>query len=234
MVAGIIYRVFFYQTQIMEETGFGEIASITLPDKSVVKLNGNSRIRYSPGWSSTEARQVWVEGEAFFSVVHTANDQKFIVHTSDREAVEVLGTTFTVTKRKSGTRVVLNTGKVRFQVSRQGQRRTIILKPGDLVQVKGNSTQVEKRSVDPAAYSSWVHQKMVFDNTPLVEVLTMLEETYGLQVVVGDRDIYSKKVSGSTPVTNINLLLAGLERSLGLKITRNGNKVLIEKKLIDQ
>ncbi len=57
-------------------TQFGETKNLLLPDSSTVILNANSKLTYSSDWNSKDLRKVWLEGEAFFSVVHTANDQK--------------------------------------------------------------------------------------------------------------------------------------------------------------
>ena len=88
--------------------------------------------------------------------------------------------------------------------------------------------------MNPLTYSSWVHQKMVFDDTPLREVMSVLEETYGLKVRVASQDIYEKRVSGSTPAGNVNLLLAGLEKSLELDISRNGKSVFVKKNQVNR
>jgi ferric-dicitrate binding protein FerR (iron transport regulator) len=49
-------------------TAFGKQKEIILPDQSVVILNGNSSIRYAAAWNSEKAREVWLEGEAYFAV----------------------------------------------------------------------------------------------------------------------------------------------------------------------
>jgi ferric-dicitrate binding protein FerR (iron transport regulator) len=193
-------------------------------------LNGNSRIRYKKHWNDDAAREVWLDGEGFFKVIHTKNHRKFVVHTADQVAVEVLGTTFTVAKRKTGTRVVLNSGKVRLNVFQTANPASVDLAPGDLVQVKPDTKEVVKQQVNPEAYSSWTKQVLSFNNTQLWEVVALLEETYGLDIIVSDEALYSRKVSGSTPITkNLNLLFIGLEQAFDLKITRKGNKVLMEK-----
>lgn len=235
MLSGMGYRLFLYAPDEVRQTGFGQTATVTLPDESVVMLNGNSSIRYKKDWSSDAIREVWLEGEGFFKVMPMANHQKFVVHTADKVNVEVLGTTFTVAKRRLGTRVVLNTGKVRLNLQ-QGEDRpaSVILEPGDLVQVKHNTKALEKRRVDPNAYSAWTKQRIVFKNTPLREVIALLEETYGLQIVVSDTALYNRKISGSTPINkNFNMFFTGLEQTFDLKITHEQNRVLFEKQPVD-
>ncbi len=45
-----------------------------------VNLSTNSSITFSPNFSQQPIREVWLKGEAFFSVKHTADHTKFRVH----------------------------------------------------------------------------------------------------------------------------------------------------------
>jgi len=89
-------------------TNFGEIRTITLPDNSKVVLNGNSVLSYASSWDASSVREVKLQGEAYFSVTHTANHQQFRVQAAEGLQVEVLGTKFVVTKRPQKTRIVLS------------------------------------------------------------------------------------------------------------------------------
>ena len=71
----------------------GQRAGITLPDGTIVHLNSESKLTYTPEFNG-KLREVSLEGEAFFEV--TPNKEKpFIVKTSFFD-VEVLGTSFNV------------------------------------------------------------------------------------------------------------------------------------------
>ena len=49
-------------------TNYGEIKTIMLPDSSQVTLNANSNLSFNTGRSTNNPREVWIEGEAFFTV----------------------------------------------------------------------------------------------------------------------------------------------------------------------
>ncbi|MDR0680487.1 MAG: FecR domain-containing protein [Dysgonamonadaceae bacterium] len=70
----------------------GETRSLILPDSSEVHLNSGSILVYPQHFGKT--RNVYLSGEAYFSVVHN-DKQPFIVTASDLE-IEVLGTVFNV------------------------------------------------------------------------------------------------------------------------------------------
>src|SRR5687768_9468757 len=92
IMAVIGYESFVNKT-VVYSTGYGETHNIILPDGSTVILNGNSTFRYE-NELTTDPREVYLDGEAFFSVTPTKSKQKFIVNISDKMNVEVLGTKF--------------------------------------------------------------------------------------------------------------------------------------------
>jgi ferric-dicitrate binding protein FerR (iron transport regulator) len=210
------------------QSGFGEMLTLTLPDGSKAILNGNSTLSYAPTWNDAELREVWLKGEGFFSVTPTTHHQKFIVHISGGNEVEVLGTEFNVSDRKSGTRIVLSSGKVRLHLNEGELSRQIIMKPGELVEVSQATKAPAIKRVNPVHYTSWKNKELVFDNTPLREIALMLQETYGLETIITDGELANKKVSGTIPVENVDVLLEALSLSFQLKITRNQNKVTVE------
>ncbi len=230
LLAGFAYLL-QYHSQVTEHTAYGQVATIILPDQSVVKLNGNSQIRYGRHWNSTAAREIWLEGEAFFSVIHTKNHQKFIVHTAENCSVEVLGTSFSVMRRRDRTRVVLNSGRIRLNLGESAQARQVTMLPGELVEFKKEPIAYRRQRVESARFSAWTQNKMVFDATPLAEVVAILHDTYGVEVTVADPALLSKQLWGSVPSGKASLLLAALENSFGLRVVKgaNGRVILSER-----
>lgn len=56
--------------KVRHQTAYGEVASVQLPDGTLVTLNGNSQLKYSRlYWWFMEERKVALKGEAFFDVV---------------------------------------------------------------------------------------------------------------------------------------------------------------------
>lgn len=209
------------------ETAFGETRKVILSDQSEVTLNGNSQLSFKDHWGNDQTREVWVEGEAFFKVAHTASHQRFVVHLPNNVNVEVLGTEFNVYSRKAKTRVVLNTGKIRLTVQEDNDN-ALVMKPGDLFESDIDSKRRLVQRVNTDAYSSWRNSVMTFDNTSLAEIVQKLEETYGLEVTVADPALLEQRFSGTIPTKNIETLLVGLERLFDLKITKVQDKITIQ------
>ncbi|MEX0884375.1 MAG: FecR domain-containing protein, partial [Cyclobacteriaceae bacterium] len=223
-----IFLFFWTEKPIRYTTDFGKTKRIILPDSSIVNLNGNSQIWYSSNWGDMDTREIWLKGEAYFSIKYKADHQKFLVHVSDQFHVEVLGTEFNVSNREGKTRVVLSSGKIKLNLEKENQAENIYMEPGDLVEYSENQAVFIKKGLDTDKYSSWRNDRLIFDDTSLNEIKFILESTYGLKVKVTDERILTKKLYGSAPSDNIEMLLNGLAKSLDNKITIKGNTVLIE------
>lgn len=216
-------------------TQYGEIKTILLPDSSTVSLNANSIIKYKSEWNGDEPRQVWLKGEAFFSVVHTTNDQKFIVNTSDLD-VEVLGTEFNVNNRTRGTEVVLNSGKVKLSLPPLGKNgetdnrtKKIFMSPGELVGYSKEEKKITKKEVDTERYSAWRKNKLIFEDTPISEIAQILKDNYGLELIIKDSALINRKYTATYPADNVDVLLNALSKSFNIKISKTDNQVVFEK-----
>jgi ferric-dicitrate binding protein FerR (iron transport regulator) len=226
LISGIYYFTINEQVTI-HTTAYGETRNLTLPDGSEVKLNGNSSVRYAKFWDNEQARNVWLEGEAFFTVLHVDTHEKFIVHTTTDFNVEVLGTEFNVNNRSGKTKVVLSSGKVMLNLQNESKVKHLQMVPGEMAEYIHNEQVLTKKEVDTQVYTSWRNDRLLFDDTSLWEIKSILESTYGLKVKVEDKKLLDKRLYGSAPSNDIKLLLKGLEHSLGNQISIEGNTVTI-------
>lgn len=223
MAAALAY-IFLNQTSISHSTGYGQISHIILPDHSSVILNGNSTLKYKDNWRKNEVREVILDGEAFFSVSHIKNEQKFLVHTSDGFHVEVLGTEFTVSKRPHKTRVTLNSGKIELNIKDKKKNERVIMKPGELVEFEDDPLHYVRKNVNPEVYSSWKNKKLVLDRTSLRELLTMVQDCYGLKLKVVDEDLLDQKISGNIPAEDIETLVRDISAIYKVKFKNYKNQ----------
>lgn len=211
-------------------TKYGQTLKVVLPDSSTVFLNGNSKLSYTNNWNNTSDREVNVDGEAYFSVKHTKNHQKFFVRMADNLSIEVLGTEFNVTKRDKNARVVLNSGKIDFHMDNlKAGNDVVAMKPGDLIEYQDKNQSYTKQQVDPTTYSSWKNNRIIFNKTKIVDVLQNLQYTYGLKVKVEDEKMLDMLVSGSAPTNNIQTLVDALSETFNVNFTLKGDSILLKK-----
>ncbi|GEO03728.1 hypothetical protein AAE02nite_13920 [Adhaeribacter aerolatus] len=214
---------------IRYQTGAGEIKTLTLPDGSEVVLNANSTLTFKPQWGFD--REVWLSGEAYFSVKKIAGASKrnsgmakFTVQTSSLQ-VQVIGTAFNVSDRRQQAVVVLNSGSIKLQLPSD---TTILMEPGELVTYEREQQKLVKKEVKPETYSAWKNSEWILDNLTLEELAARIEETYSVKVEIRNQQHSNGGISGVVPTKNLNILLEALATTLKVKVTRTQNKVIIE------
>jgi ferric-dicitrate binding protein FerR (iron transport regulator) len=137
----------------------------------------------------------------------------------------VLGTKFNVYGRKRSTRVLLNDGKVKLNIG-QDHRQQVTMRPGELVELDAATGGYVRKVVDPVQHSSWVHRFLLFRDTPVREIVTLLEDTYGLTVVMPDGALLQSRITGRLPINNLESLLFALSESLDCEVTRDGGRIV--------
>lgn len=208
-------------------TAYGQVDTIKLPDGSEATLNGHSTLRYANSWAANKPREVWLDGEGYFSVKHQPNNQRFVVHTRAGFAVEVLGTKFTVYRRRDQGRVVLLSGKVRVDFDDQ-QRPDVILKPGELLETRdAQPLAAVHKAVRTAPYAAWKDAKLVLEETSIAELATRLQDTYGVEVVVNSPELSERRMTGTVPVGDLEVLLQALQETFHLKATREAGRIVL-------
>ncbi|MCK7557790.1 FecR domain-containing protein [Chitinophaga sedimenti] len=228
---GILIATFFLYPGKKEtfSTAMGEMKTIVLPDNSVVRLNVNSTISYEKEWSNDVAREVWVTGEAFFSVMHKSNNQQFVVHTNDVD-IQVVGTEFNVNTRRVKTQVVLNNGVVKLKlngdkVPASHQHQPITMKPGDMIVYSAATAELAAKRVNPEEYSSWRTNVLTFHDTPVADVIKSLHDNMGVVISLQDTALNGQTFTGSIPMDNIDVFFKTLSRSFEIKISKTGDGV---------
>jgi ferric-dicitrate binding protein FerR (iron transport regulator) len=232
-VGSVILFQYLGGNEALIKTAYAQKRAITLPDGSQVVLNANSQIKYKPRPLKNAPREVWVNGEAWFNVVHLNKTgtpvqpaERFIVHLPAMN-VEVLGTTFTINTRRNQEQVVLQTGSVKVNV--QSTSSPVFLKPGELVKYDKDSKVLSKATTNAADCSLWKENKLKFDNTPLREVIQLIEDDYGYKVAITDSTILDRTIGGTLSSENEQILFRALENMLDVKITVNNKTVTISK-----
>ncbi len=148
-----------------------DLKVFNLEDGSKITLNSFSKIITND--LSADSREVVLIGEAFFEVSH--NEKPFIVKT-DRGNINVTGTKFIVKNRLNmPLQVALAEGQVIFK----SNKKTITLKPGEIITAKDENT-IFKSTASIATYG-WIDSKLVFENEVLSTIITTLENQYNVK-----------------------------------------------------
>lgn len=211
--------------EIIYHTAFGEQLDLKLVDGTEVSLNANSTLRFF----SKNAREVWLQGEAFFKVEKKPSTKaKFQVHTAELD-IEVLGTAFNVNSLRSETAVMLEEGKVKLRLD-NGREET--MQSGDLLSYSGKTQQIIKKeeAVSSELYTSWKDGQLIFRNISLREAMQKIEATYGVEVVFEAEELEQRSTSISigVPTKNLEICINAIQKSMGLIIEQKGQQLIIK------
>lgn len=230
LVIGLLVGSWTFRSAIMYQTyttAFGETQSLELSDLTKVTLNANSSLRVPRFGFGANTREVLLTGEANFAVTHTPNHQKFIVKTDKRFEVVVLGTEFTVYSRQQTAKVILSKGKVQLRY-REGQtQKQVMMKPGDLVTLDQSNHLNREVTPQPEKYAAWKDHRFVFDDTTLEEFAKIMDENYGVQVIIKDEALAKRTLVGSFRAENAEELLGIVSEIFNIKIVKTGNTVIL-------
>ncbi|SFE82008.1 FecR family protein [Thermoflexibacter ruber] len=231
LLVSILGLLYLQNPQLKHITAFGETKTITLPDGSKVILNSNSQIEYAQVWEEGTDREVFLKGEAFFQVNKrgTVRKDKFIVHTEGLD-VEVLGTEFNVNSYRKKTKVVLQSGKIKLIQTASSQPKEVIMAPGEIAQYDIVTKTLKVREVKTELHTSWKDRKLIFDGTSLRDIAQILEDTYGIKVVLVNKELAERQVTGEIPIKDKELLFKALAAMYNLQIEVKKDSLIISNK----
>jgi transmembrane sensor len=142
--------------------------AIELADGSVVQLNAGSRV--AARLTSAGRDLELLEGEALFKVAHDAQ-RPFRVRTGSA-VVEALGTQFNINALDAETVVSVVEGRVRIVASAGDSPATAwVLGAGEEVLIDPSGAVRRSASADVTQAIAWRQQRLVFQGTPLEEVV---------------------------------------------------------------
>jgi len=176
--------------------------SLKLPDESIVELAANSRIAYANNFDSTDTRDVYLSGKAFFKV--TKNPLRPFRVFANEIVTKVLGTSFMIRSFEKDTiiQVTVRTGKVSvYSQSTANTKETsstylggIIVTPNQEIIYKRLSQQFEKNLLDnPEVITAdaVIEKEMLYEEAPLEQVFTQLSKIYEINIVY-DNELLKK------------------------------------------
>jgi ferric-dicitrate binding protein FerR (iron transport regulator) len=225
----LLVSIGFYFTnnnsKITHKTNYGEILNIKLQDGSDVTLNSNSSLSYY----KNESRKIWLSGEAFFEVdKKTVTNAKFWVVTDDL-SVEVYGTSFNVNTKKKKTDVFLEEGNIWLKLKNGTDKKMI---PGNYISYSSDKNEIlEDINVFNANLkTSWKNGSLLFENLSLEKAMEKIEESYGYSIIFEDEISKNTLITGAVPITNINICIKAIEKSVDVIINKKDNNLIISKK----
>ena len=199
----------------------GERIQIMFQDGTKVYINSDSKLRY-PKKFALNTREVFLEGEAYFVVAKNKN-RPFIVNLSG-PAIHVLGTSFNVQDYPENKDIVvcLDEGNINLTLPTE---KKYPVKPGErLVYNKDNQQCTISKMNDMRRLSMWKQNVIVFKDTPLSEVIKILNRWYNVEFKVEDENVLKYVYTLTSDNTLLEKVLMDLEKIAPVKFEYNEDK----------
>lgn len=213
-------------------TNKGTKATVELPDGSKVWLNADSKITF-PDKFMGSTREVQICGEAFFDVVSDSL-QPMIVSTNKNFKIRVLGTKFNVKSydNDADAKTTLVSGIVELIEEKAGEGEVVIAKLSneESYTIKNNATVGVVAKSDTTKQIAWKNGCLIFDSTPLSEVIKQLERWHGTKFKVDDPSIlnfrYTAEFNSESVVQIMEMLkfISRLDYSIKDNVVHLGKK----------
>jgi transmembrane sensor len=231
MVAILVTGTWLYSERNTYETTFGERRALTLPDGSIVELNARSEVRVT--FHDGQRDVHLLEGQALFRVAkdHT---RPFVVHAGDT-SVRAVGTAFDVNRKSASTTVTVIEGRVAVlsntleSGAAPGQAvpehpgptsqvpETFLIAGEQIVVTATRATRAERPNI--AAATAWTRHELVFEATPLSEVIEELNRYSDRRIVIDTPELGDLQISGQYTSTSPDPLLRFLSLRKGVIVT---------------
>ncbi|MEF9986520.1 MAG: DUF4974 domain-containing protein [Bacteroidales bacterium] len=211
----------------------GAKARLELPDGSVVWLNSDSKITY-PCRFEGDTREVEISGEALFEVVKNKNIP-MVVSTNKNFKIKVYGTTFNVRSYDNDIKAVatLFNGKIDIIThNKKGEETIIGILPNQVYEIEDKTP--DKPILKPVDNIideiAWHEGRLIFDNTPLSDVIKSLERWHGTIFEVKDASILDYTITATFRSESIVQIMEMLKFCTLIDYTADKNKVVLRER----
>lgn len=206
----------------------GKKVQFYLDDGTLIHLNAGSELSFYTNLENQDKREVWLNGEAYFEVTH--NQSPFIVHT-EKESVEVFGTTFNVDGFKSShyTQVSLIEGSVAVSLNVLGVSE--VLSPGKQLTYSGQSASYTLVDVAPDKMAMWLDDLISFDKEDIQSITTKLSRWYDVEFVFDEQPPLSLFTATLSLKEGLPRLLEKLEYTKKVRFERLANNQIAVRKI---
>lgn len=216
------------------ETERGERREVALADGSVVQIDPETRLRVK---LEEHSRQIFLDtGRALFRVAKNPA-RPFLVH-ADATTVRAVGTAFGVERHKEGVVVTVAEGKVAVEgalpvnaLPPSGEApngKGILLVANEQVTVQPAAPASRVRKVDSERELAWADGRLVFDDTPVAEVVAQFNRYNSIQIQVQDEQLARRPISGVFNAANPEAFIDFIQAGAVVQVARpSGGQIII-------
>ncbi len=207
-------------------TPIGGREILTLADGSQVELNTETTLRIRV---NNEERSVFLDrGEAYFQIKHDSAHPFTVVAQGHR--ITDLGTKFSVREEAGRLKVALLEGSARIDTANTSDKRSAVLKPGDVALATADSLSIARRPVDRLANElGWRRGVLIFNHTTLEEAAREVNRYSRKKLVIADAGAAHLMIGGTFSASNVDSIAEAAKAFFGLRVEDRGDRLVISK-----
>lgn len=198
---------------------------VVLPDGSSVFLNASSSLSYSRSFSR-KLREVKLDGEAFFEV-KPDKTKPFLIY-ANTACVTVLGTSFNVNARKNNNQVSVYVATGIVELSETDNRSNrILLKPGNMGMM--NNREITAIAAGNENAIAWKTGTLSFRDTKLLEVTSLLNDIYGVNIVLRESGLDTTRINGDYQNDPLDEILQVICKQTHLTVEKSDDMIYLSR-----
>lgn len=208
---------------------YGKRFKIVLSDGTKVHLNAGTSLKYPRKFLKGVSREVYLDGEAYFDVVHDDN-HPFIVNAKE-VSVKVLGTEFNITSypEDHDINTVLVEGEVEVYKGEKASNTSnpVLLKPGYQATWNKKDKNMTVKQADIEQFTAWMTSRLILDEETFENILKKLERQYNVSFINNNTALTNRRFTARFDIENIDQVMKSLSISASFKYTVKNNKIII-------
>ncbi|MCF6348367.1 MAG: DUF4974 domain-containing protein [Flavobacteriaceae bacterium] len=208
---------------------YGKKFQVVLSDGSQVYLNSGSSLKYPVKFIKGNSREVFLEGEGYFTVAKNKNDF-FIVNTNDI-STKVFGTQFNISSydNEASIKVVLVEGSVSVYKTMNADDDDLQnnLKPNQIASYVKAEQKINTDQVDISSHIAWIDGVLLFKNENFNTIIRKLERHYDVSIVNKNTKLKNERFTGRFEIENIDEVLNTFKRTITFSYKKDKNNIII-------
>lgn len=192
---------------------------VDLPDGSKVWLNSGSSVR-CPARFASDQRDVVLEGEGYF-IVKGDPEWPMLVRTKRNITVKVTGTEFNLSSYENDSEFKLTLVKGNVTILNSNNNTETVVTPMEEIVIPDRaSIRQHKQQADIHVSTAWKEGFLLFDNTPMEQVVKRMERWYGVSFIIKDSSILNNNFTAEFKSESLSQVLDFIRKSsfIGYKI----------------
>ncbi len=208
---------------------YGKKFQLVLSDGTHIFLNSGTKLKYPKAFSSEGVREVFLDGEAYFSVTEN-KISPFVVNTKEMN-VQVLGTMFNVSsyQNENNTSATLVEGSVAVYKAGKiyNKNESTIIVPGQRASLKEEMFTVQE--VNIKKHVAWTEDKLYFVNDRFENIVKEMERHYNVKITNNYAALNKVRYTGTFKTETIIEILNTFKKNTEFEYRMEGRKIVISK-----